>query len=208
MMITKGCLIKLYLAISMAFFVFTGCRGASQPVEFYTLTPLAVTPEAEKAAESEDTVAVGVGPIEIPKIYDRPQLVTRTGPNKVNVDEFNRWAGSLYEDFLRVLTVNLSNLLRTNLVAAYPWENYFNPNYQIFMEVHQFDGSLGENVVLDVTWVLTGREARSILIVRKSEMVEPINGKDYEAFVSAKSRILANLSRQIADEIKNLHGSN
>ena len=208
MMLTKGCLQKLGLAISMAFLVFTGCRSATQPLEFYTLTPLAVMSEEKKAGESEDTLAVGVGPVEMPKINDRPQIVTRIGPNKVNVDEFHRWAGSLYEDFLRVLTMNLSSLLRTNLVAAYPWEDYFNPDYRIFMEVHQFDGKLGENVVLDVTWVLTGREARKILIVRKSELKEPINGMNYEAFVSAKSRILANLSRQIAYEIKTLYSGN
>jgi uncharacterized lipoprotein YmbA len=186
----------------MAFLVFTGCRSATQPLEFYTLTPLAVMSEEKKAGESEDTLAVGVGPVEMPKINDRPQIVTRIGPNKVNVDEFHRWAGSLYEDFLRVLTMNLSSLLRTNLVAAYPWEDYFNPDYRIFMEVHQFDGKLGEYVALDITWTLTGGEARKVLLVRRSQMKEPVNGMDYDAFVAAKSRVLANLSRQIAHEIK------
>ena len=208
MMIAKRCLANLSIAVSMAFLVFAGCRSATQPVEFYTLTPLEATSEEDKAADLEDTLAIGVGPIELPKINDRPQIVTRMGPNKVNVDEFHRWAGSLYEDFLRVLTVNLSKLLQSNLVAAYPWEDYFNPQYQIFMEVHQFDGKLGEYVVLDVTWVLTGREARAILAVRKSQLKEPIDGPNYEAFVSAKSRTLANLSRQIANEIKTLHSSN
>ena len=208
MMIAKRCLVNLSIAVSMALLVFTGCRSATQPVEFYTLTPLDVISEEDKVAELNDKLAIGVGPIELPKINDRPQIVTRTGPNKVNVDEFHRWAGSLYEDFLRVLTVNLSKLLQSNLVAAYPWEDYFNPQYQIFMEVHQFDGKLGEYVVLDVTWVLTGREARGILAVRRSQLKEPIDGMNYEAFVSAKSRTLANLSRQIASEIKTLHSGN
>ena len=208
MMIAKRCFVNLSIAVSMAFLVFAGCRSATQPVEFYTLTPLDVISEEDKVVDLKGTLAIGVGPVELPKINDRPQIVTRTGPNKVNVDEFHRWAGSLYEDFLRVLTVNLSKLLQSNLVAAYPWEDYFNPQYQIFMEVHQFDGKLGNNVVLDVTWVLTGREARAIMAVRKSHIEEPIDGMNYEAFVSAKSRTLANLSRQIANEIRTLYSGN
>jgi uncharacterized lipoprotein YmbA len=193
--------------LCLAIFVFAGCRSATQPVEFYTLTPLAAASQAGLADESENPLAVGVGPVEIPKINDRPQIVIRTGPNKVNVDEFHRWAGSLYEDFLRVLTINLSSLLQTNRVAAYPWEDYFDPDYQLFMAVHQFDGQLNGHVVLDVTWTLTGQAAREVLVVRKAQMKEPVTGVDFEAFVAAKSRILAILSRQIANEIKILHGN-
>ena len=143
--------------------------------------------------------------MEIPKSLDRPQIVTRIGPNKLMVDEFHRWAGSLYDDFLSVLTVNLAELLGTNRVAAYPWEEYFDPDYHIFMEVHRFDGNLGQNVVLDLTWTVTGRETREVLLVRKTRMTAPVAGMDYEAFISVKSGLLADLSREIAREIKRLH---
>ena len=204
----RGSLQKICLVLSAAIFNLFGCRSTTPPVEFYTLTPLTGMSEEQKAVESMDTLAVGVGPVEIPKINDRQQIVTRTGPNKINVEEFHRWAGSLYEDFLRVLTVNLSILLHTNLVEAYPWEDYFDPDYRVFMQVHQFDGQLGEHVVLDATWTITGREAKEVLLVRKSQMKEPVQGMDYEAFVAAKSRILADLSREIAHEIESLNKGN
>lgn len=207
-MTIRGYLHNIGPAIFAAIFILAGCRSATSPVEFYTLTPLTGMSAEEKAAGAKDALAVGIGPVEIPKINDRPQIVTRIGPNRINVDEFHRWAGSLYEDFLRVLTVNLSSLLHTNLVAAYPWEDYFDPNYRIFMEVHQFDGRLGEHVVLDVTWTITGREAKEVLLVRKSQMKEPVQGMDYEAFVSAKSRILADFSRDIAHAIQALDKRN
>ena len=143
--------------------------------------------------------------MQIPKIIDRPQIVTRIGPNKINVDEFHRWAGSIYEDFLRVVTMNLATLLQSSLVVTFPWEDYFNPDYRIYMEVQQFDGQLGQYVQLVITWTITAREAREILLVRKSSIKEPVQGEDYEAFVAAKSRILGTLSRQIAQGIKEVH---
>jgi uncharacterized lipoprotein YmbA len=138
----------------------------------------------------------------IPETIDRPQIVTRSGPNRLRVDEFHRWAGSLREDFLRVLSANLSILLKTNRVTTHPWEDYFQPTYRIVLDVHQFDGSPGQQVTLQVTWTITGQDGRNALLVRKSNMTQPVSAKDYDTFVAAKSRILASFSREIATEIK------
>ena len=205
-MMTKGHLQNMGLTIFMALVFLAGCRSSTPPVEFYTLSPLTSVSEADKVAGLKDNIALGVGPLQIPNILDRPQIVTRIGPNKINVDEFHRWAGSVYEDFLRVVTMNLSTLLQSSLVVAFPWEDYFDPDYRIYMEVQQFDGRLGQYAQLVITWTLTTQEARKILLVRKSLIREPVQGEDYDAFVAAKSRILATLSRQIAQGIKEVHG--
>ena len=205
-MMTKGHLQNMGLTIFTALVFLAGCRSSTPPVEFYTLSPLTSVSEADKVAGLKDNIALGVGPLQIPNILDRPQIVTRIGPNKINVDEFHRWAGSVYEDFLRVVTMNLSTLLQSSLVVAFPWEDYFDPDYRIYMEVQQFDGRLGQYAQLVITWTLTTQEARKILLVRKSLIREPVQGEDYDAFVAAKSRILATLSRQIAQGIKEVHG--
>jgi uncharacterized lipoprotein YmbA len=204
-MITKRHLELLGLVLFSTLIVLTGCRSSTSPVEFYTLSPLPDVTEANKIAGLQKNIAVGVGPLQIPKIIDRPQIITRIGPNKVNVDEFHRWAGSVYEDFLRAVTLNLSALLQSSLVVAFPWEDYFYPDYQIYMEVHQFDGRLGQYVQLETTWTITGREEREILFVRKSLIREPTGGEDFDAFIAAKNRILATLSQQIAQGIKEVH---
>ena len=202
---TNGRLPNIGQIFFMVLVFLTGCRSSTTPVEFYTLTPLTAVSEDENTAVSGSTIAVGVGPVQIPKINDRPQIVTRSGPNKVNIDEFHRWAGSVYEDILRVLTINLSLLLQSNLVAAYPWEDYFDPEYRVFMEIRQFDGQLGQYALLDLTWTVTGRGARDVLLVRRSLIKESVQGEDFDAFVAAKSRILATLSRQIAQGIKQIY---
>jgi len=104
------------------------------------------------------------------------------------------------------VTMNLATLLPSSLVAAFPWEDYFDPDYRVYMEVQQFDGRLGQYAQLVITWTITTQEARKILLVRKSLIREPVQGEDYAAFVAAKSRILATLSRQIAQGIKEADG--
>jgi uncharacterized lipoprotein YmbA len=205
-MTAKGHLQNIGLALLMTLVFLTGCRSATTPFEFYTLSPLSSVSEVDKTTGLGDNIAVGVGPLHLPKIIDRPQIVTRIGPNKINVDEFHRWAGSIYEDFLRVVTMNLAVLLQSNLVVAYPWEDYVDPDYRVYLEVQQFDGRLGQYAQLDITWTITGREAREILLVRKSLIREPVRGEGYDAFVAAKSRLLATLSRQIVEGIKEVHG--
>jgi uncharacterized lipoprotein YmbA len=207
-MTTPSRLQNFGLTIFMVLVLLTGCRSFTPAVEFYTLTPLAGLPEADKAAGLPDTIAVGVGPLHMPKIIDRPQIVSRIGSNQIDMDEFHRWAGSVYEDFLRVVALNLSALLNTNLVAVYPWEDYFDPDYRIYMEVHQFDGRLGEYALLNMTWTVVGRDSRDILFVRRAIIQEPVQGANYEAFVAAKSRILAALSREMAKAIKGIKGGN
>jgi uncharacterized lipoprotein YmbA len=194
-------------AIFMVLVALAGCRSSTTPLEFYTLSPMPVVSEADKVVGLGDNLAVGVGPLQIPKIIDRPQIVTRRGPNKIEVDEFHRWAGSVYEDFLRAVTMNLSALLQSSLVLTYPWEEYFEPDYRVYMEVHQFDGLPGQYAQLDITWTIIGRDDRRILLVKKSSLKEPAPGADFTVFVAAKSRLLAKLSRQIAQGIQEVHGT-
>jgi len=152
----------------------------------------------------DQTIAIGVGPMEFPQSLDRPQIVLRTGPHKFELNEFHRWAGSLREDFLEVVTINLSILLRSNYVAAHPWEGFFTPDYRIFMDIHAFDGNLGGTVLLAATWAITDGEGRKALLVRKSIIREPVLGTDYEAYIAAKNRALSTFSQEIAQMIKKL----
>jgi uncharacterized lipoprotein YmbA len=202
MMTIKGKrFISRAVIITIAIVLLTGCRSASPPVKFYTLNPVIEPSEGQTGTNVRQNLAVGVGPMEIPKSIDRPQLVTRTAPNTLFVDEFHRWAGSLQEDFIRVLTANLSILLKTNQVTAYPWEDYFRPDYRIFLDVHRFDGLPGDRIVLDVTCTITDREGLRALFVHESKIQEPVPATEFGALVSAQNKTIAKLSRELAQII-------
>jgi len=205
-MTIKACLPKIGLGVCVVIFLLAGCRGPAPPIEFYTLTPLVGITEADKTAGLGNAVAVGVGPLQIPKLIDRPQIVSRDDGNRINVDEFHRWGGSLYEDFLTVLTLNLGELLGTNQVAAYPWEDYFDPDYRIYMEVHQFEGRVGDYAQLNITWTITGRQSNDVKRVKHSVIKETVQSGGFDAFIAAKSRVLSALSRELAQAILEIHG--
>ncbi len=183
---------------------FLAACSSTPPVAYYTLNTLPEMQQEIPAAIMDDTLAIGVGPVEFPKFLDRPQIVTRKSQNQIEVSEFHRWAGSLPGDFSRVLAKNIAILLPTDRVAVYPWGEQFSPTYRIKLDVEQFDGRLGERVVLDVTWKVTDQEGTNQLVVRKSLIEEPVSDKNYEALVVAESNALATLSRTIVEEIRKL----
>jgi uncharacterized lipoprotein YmbA len=181
--------------------LFVSC-STTPAVRYYTLNPFSeVQPDVSQAV-SGDTLAIGVGPVELPKFLDRPQIVTRISQHRVEVSEFHRWAGSFSEDFLRVLAKNISMLLPADRVAAYPWTDRFSPTYRIPLTVEQFDGRLGDHVVLNVTWSVWHQEDTNEPVIKHTLIREPISHVDYDALVSAQSRAIGMLSRAIVDEIE------
>jgi hypothetical protein len=172
-------------------------------VKYYTLNPLSeMKPNIISQAVSGDTLTIGVGPVELPKFLDRPQIVTRKSQNRVEVSEFHRWAGSFSEDFLRVLAINISMLLPADRVAAYPWTDQFSPIFRIPLTIEQFDGQFGGNVVLNVTWSVWHQKDTNEPVIKHTRIKEVISCDDYDALVEAQSRAIGALSRAIVEEIE------
>jgi uncharacterized lipoprotein YmbA len=204
-MMRVGFFKKVTLVVTFTTLLLIGCGGSTQRVEFYTLNPLTGIQGQVNTTESDQKLSIGVGPVEIPEILDRPQIVTRSGPNKLNIDEFHRWAGRIDESFAQVLAQNISSLLGTDQVAVYPWQADFKPRYRIALKINYFEGQWGKDVLLEATWSVTSQQSQQTHGMRKSVINEPLSPEpDYEALVAAHSRAIAQLSREIAKEIQNL----
>ena len=192
----RACFGNISLVFSLMVFLLAGC-STTPPVKYYTLNTLPEMQQEVSEAVSGDHVAVGLGPVELPKLLNRPQIIIRQSPNRVEVSEFHRWASSLQADFLRVLAKNISILLPMSRVAVYPWKDQFSPTYRIKLNVEQFDGQFGKHVILDVTWSVAKQKDENDPVVINSLIKEPVSTEDYEAIVAAKSRALAVLSQKI-----------
>ena len=197
----RACFGNISLVFSLMVFLLAAC-STTPAVRYYTLNPFSGMQPDISQAVSGDTLAIGVGPVEFPKFLDRPQIVTRKSQHRVEVSEFHRWAGSFSEDFLRVLSKNISMLLPADQVAAYPWKDQFSPTYAIQLIVDQFDGRFGGHVVLNVTWSIWNQKDANQAIFKHTRIKEPVSGEDYDAVVAAQSRAIGALSRAIVDEIK------
>ena len=196
---------KITPVFILTILLLSGCGGSSQRVEFYTLNPLSGLQAQANTPAINQKVSIGVGPVEIPEILDRPQIVTRTGPNKLNIDEFHRWAGRLDEGFNQVLAENISLLLDTDQVAVYPWPGDFKPNYRVGLKIRYLEGQWGKDVLLEALWSVSSQQNQQTGKVQKSVIREPLAPEpNYEDLVAAYSRAIALLSREIVKEIQNL----
>ena len=171
-----------------------GC-GASAPARFYTLDSTATADGAPAAR-----YAVLVGPVSVPGAVDRPQFVVQVAPNRVEIDEFNRWAAPLNDSIARTVAGDLAVLLGTADVASAPLAN-FNPAYRVTIDVQRFDSIQGDTVLVDAVWAVhptTSGDTRSGRTVAR----EAVHGQGFDALAGAHSRALAQVSADIAAAIR------
>jgi hypothetical protein len=178
----------------------SGCATTSRPVDFYTLSPAAVSGTLEPPAANCRGAVIGIGPVVWPSYLDRPQIVTRLSPNRISFDEFHRWAGPLEEDFQRVLAEDLSKRLQTDYVIKYPGKLRNKIRYRVQLQIDQFDGQPGDAVTLKAAWSIVDENSDKTAL-HDAVIREPVAGEGYETLVAAASAAVAELSRQIAAEL-------
>lgn len=178
-----------------------GC-ASSAPSRFYVLSPLASSKAESQALKDEVCIAIGIGPVELPAYLDRPQIVTRVSENELNLAEFDKWAEPLKDNLFRVLAENLSTLLCADAISIFPWKGPTPIDYQVEVTVIRMDGNVGGNASLVARWAIFRENDKKMLLTRKSSYSEPLSSQNYKALVSAQSRTIADLSREIAEAIK------
>jgi uncharacterized lipoprotein YmbA len=102
-----------------------------------------------------------------------------------------------------VLAENLSLLVPTERVILHPWPRTIDPDYQVTVEVFQFDQDPGGQVVLTARWSLLDRDAKE-LALRTSRLSLATSGTDYEAAVTAMGRALEVLAQDIATTLRSM----
>jgi uncharacterized lipoprotein YmbA len=141
-----------------------------------------------------------IGPVSIPASVDQPQYVTQPSSNRVEVDEYNRWAAPLDENIARAVAGDLSNILGAPTVATRNLAN-FNPDYVVTIDVQRFESVKGQAASLDAVWAVR-KIVSGETISGRSSVREAAEGSDYDALSSAHSRALAKLSDDIAVAIR------
>lgn len=189
---------RLMVTVAGVFLMTLGGCSTTRPSKFYQLQYIPGTHSLGPAGMLDPAIAVGLGPITLPDYLDRPQIVTRSQQNRVQLAEFDRWVGPLASDFSRVLAEDLTFLLRTDRVVQYPWPASLDVTYQVLIDCFRFDGILGDRAELEVQWSVLGNKGRKVLLLKRSSVSEPAADATYEALVAAQGRALGKLSREIA----------
>jgi uncharacterized lipoprotein YmbA len=184
-----------------AVFTLCGCLGKSQSARFYALAPMPEDQAVATADSPAKNAAVGIGPIKLADYLEQSKLVTRSSDNRLLKAEYDQWAGSFEGNLANVLAENIGFLVPTERIYIYPWRRSVPVDYQVVLDVVRCDGELGKDAWLVARWSLLGGEDRQPLAVKRSSIREPVAGSGYGALVTAQSRALERLSREIVDEI-------
>jgi uncharacterized protein len=184
------------IAIPCAFLILVaGC--ASPASRFYTLSA------ASTPATTSSDLSVTLGPVSVPAAVDRPQIVVRTGPNQVRMDEFNRWAAPLQNGIARVVAENLVAILGTPSVTVSPLTLSEGADYRVALEVQRFESAPGDAATLDAVWAVS-RTKDGKAQTGRTTVREPSPDKGFDALAAAHSRAIARLSQDIAAAVREL----
>jgi uncharacterized lipoprotein YmbA len=181
-----------------------GC-GNSPPVQYYTLSTEA-SPDPTLAMTTERHIAVG--PVTLPDVVERPQLVMRTTANRVTLLEEHQWAEPLANEIARVIADNISRLLGTKLISIYPQSAADHAPYRVLVDVQQFESAVGSHILIDASWTVRHSDhGETSLKLGRSSVEEPATGTGYEALAAAHSRALVRISRDIAEAIRSMNAA-
>ena len=178
-------------------FLLTACSASTPSVEYYTLSSMESESRLAETGDNSSRI-IGVGPVIIPEYLETTRIVTRSSPNKLTLNEYHRWAGSLKDELLRTLSENLAILTGSRQVITYPWKGSVSPEIRIEIMLKQFEAIPGEKAVLKATWMVSGNDQKSSITIHQTVIEESISTSEIETIVAAESRLVARLCKAVA----------
>ena len=196
-------LARIVLSLSLLLFL-AACASPSPPSRFYRLeSPVTLTRMPQSVLGGELLPVVGVGPIRLAGYLDRPQIIEGQGTHRLKLHEFDRWAGTLQENALQVLSDVMQDELPQAQVLPYPWHSRVEPDYEVVLNISRLERQ-GNRVVLRARWTLLGQGREQQIALGGEGFEASLAGSDMSAMAAAASQVLSQLARRIASELSPL----
>jgi uncharacterized lipoprotein YmbA len=181
-------------SLCLALFLLAGC-STSPKANFYTLSG---SPQPLPTA-SAAPYQVAIGPLNLPEMLDRPQIVTRISPNQVTFSESERWAEPLKNAIPRLLAEQLTQRLGAR-ISVYP-QAAESKDISLNLTLLHFESQPGEAATVELQWTLR-RSKDGVLREGHALAREAVANGSYEALVAAHARALNRIGAQIAESIQ------
>jgi len=175
----------------------SGCIGKQPQPDFFLLEPLAVARAG--GGEGLGSRVIGVGPIRFPRYLNRPQVIVAQPGGKFVLQENQRWAEDLGDNFARVFTEDLAARLPSDRVLLHPWPRTQDVDFKVTMRVNEFHLTETGIAKLDARWELYGKEG--LLSAKKSLYRVPVGEGGEVTGAMALSRTVDMLSKEAARAI-------
>jgi len=174
--------------------------------KFYLLTPTADTaaPATGSTQTTSGDFVIGLGPIKLPPYLDRPEIVTRTAPNRLELSKEDRWGESIENGFTRAMERDLAAQTGASQVIVFPWYNTVHIDMQVQIDVYRFETDGNGLATLSAKWTILDSTGKNILYTVESHLTQPSKPGDMTDAAAALSRTIGDLSAQIANMLHQL----
>ncbi|MEQ1803030.1 MAG: PqiC family protein [Gammaproteobacteria bacterium] len=186
------------LTAAAALLLLVAACASSPAPRYFRLAAL-----AEPAASATPVAAaVIVGPFQLADYLDRPQLVTRNGPNGVTMADYERWAEPLDANFQSVVAANVGRLLGSDQVLEFPAQAIVRAGRRVTGRVLQLDVDTAGLAVLEVQWGVLDGAGATVQPGRVSRFEARAAGADAAARVAALNATVTDFSAAVAAAVR------
>ena len=193
-----------------------GCNAMARAIlapqkdvsKFYLLTPTADAPAPAPAAastqNSSDDFTLGLGPIKLPPYLDRPEIVIRAAPNRIELSKEDRWGESVQNGFTSSMQRDLAAQTGATRIVIFPWYNTVHIDMQVQIEVYRFETDAQGNANLSARWTILDSSGKNTLYTVETSLTKPSKPGDQTEAAAALSQDIGDLGGQIANMIHQL----
>ncbi len=175
--------------------------AATPPTNFYVLEALG-TPSV--TATIGKKTLIGIGPVTLPALLERKQIVTRKENNAIEIAEFDQWAAPLKDNIIAVLSKNIAAQQSKMVVKGYPWAVYGEMDYRLIIDISRFDSQSGQTAYLEASWSIMKEKDHSIIRNGEIKLTQPLQNANYQSVVLAMNKLLTQFSQQLSLEVQSL----
>ncbi len=199
--------INFFVVMSSVCFVLflSGCISmSSSPTPRFYMLHVGHKNQANKKINIVSNQFIGVGPVKIPEYLNRPQIVTQSKEKMLNFAQFDRWGEPLDLGMVRLIGEDLSVIFPGAKFTLHPWNLSIPVKYQVVVEIVQLDSELDKDLFLAAQWLVVDVQNMKTMIIKKSELRQPIIPHTYSGLVKTLSMACASLSNEIAEALATL----
>lgn len=178
-----------------------GCTRNEKSVQYYRLNADVGIVDAKPLAISARPL-IGLGTIRIPDYLNRPQIVLAISANQYQLSEEHRWTERLDQNIALSLFKALPRQLGTDRLIRYPWSQRVAIDYQIDIDILEFNVDANGQSRLIAQWVVKRKDKPTI--DKRSVYQFPASTTDYAVMVQAQSQCLSKLGEEIAQTLRQL----
>ena len=173
--------------------------GTSKDPNVYTLKSI---DSSITEIDQNTKASVGIAEVKVPNYIDKPQIILIESDGiTLKKSEFERWSEDLASLTQRTLAGDISAYLPNAIIKP---KNFINEKFDfvVYVEINDMTGTFADKATLDVWWTVV--DSNNNMVFKKQTKIQNELGDTYTDFVIAQSKLLDELSKEIATELTRL----